>query len=127
MRASRTSGRADLTDGLSDPDLVANFDVPARPPQSGASSFERQLYRITLARAQIDRYNRTLLAVPVRKPIIGEVDMSSPFGMRMDPFVKGPAIHRDPECNWPYPDLMAGMRECVPGVSALQMPRHRRS
>src|SRR5262245_9220588 len=27
MRASRASGRADLTDGLSDPDLVANFDV----------------------------------------------------------------------------------------------------
>ena len=67
--------------------------VPARPPQSGASSFERRLYRITVARAQIDRYNRTLLAVPVRKPIIGEVDMSSPFGVRMDPFVKGPAIH----------------------------------
>jgi murein DD-endopeptidase MepM/ murein hydrolase activator NlpD len=67
--------------------------VPARPPQAGASSFERQLYRINVARAQIDRYNRTLLTVPVRKPIIGEVDMSSPFGMRMAPFVKGPAIH----------------------------------
>ena len=67
--------------------------VPARPPQSGASAFERQLYRINVARAQIDRYNRTLLAVPVRKPVIGEVDMSSPFGMRMDPFVRGPAIH----------------------------------
>jgi murein DD-endopeptidase MepM/ murein hydrolase activator NlpD len=51
------------------------------------------LYRINVARAQIDKYNRTLLAVPVRKPIIGEVDMSSPFGMRMDPFVRGPAIH----------------------------------
>ena len=47
--------------------------------RSGASAFERQLYRINVARAQIDRYNRTLLAVPVRKPIIGEVDMSSPF------------------------------------------------
>jgi murein DD-endopeptidase MepM/ murein hydrolase activator NlpD len=51
------------------------------------------LYRINVARAQIDKYNRTLLAVPVRKPIVGEVDMSSPFGMRMDPFVRGPAIH----------------------------------
>ena len=29
----------------------------------------------------------------MRKPIFGEIDMSSPFGMRMDPFVKGPAIH----------------------------------
>jgi len=67
--------------------------VPVKPPQSGASAFERQLYRIHVARAQIDRYSRTLLAVPVRKPVIGEVDMSSPFGMRMDPFLKGPAIH----------------------------------
>ncbi len=67
--------------------------VPAKPPQSGASAFERQLYRISLARAQVDRYTNTLVAVPVRKPVIGEVDMSSPFGMRMDPFVKGPAIH----------------------------------
>jgi len=67
--------------------------VPARPPQSGASSFERQLYRINVARAQIDKFSRTLLNVPVRKPILGDVDMSSPFGMRMDPFVRGPAIH----------------------------------
>ena len=38
-------------------------------------------------------YTHTLVAVPVRKPVVGEVDMSSPFGMRMDPFMKGPAIH----------------------------------
>ncbi|HLA20377.1 MAG TPA: M23 family metallopeptidase [Pseudolabrys sp.] len=67
--------------------------LPLKAPQSGASAFERQLYRINLARAQIDRYSHTLVAVPVRKPILGEVDMSSPFGARMDPFLKGPAIH----------------------------------
>ena len=67
--------------------------VPLRPPQSGASAFERQLYRINVARAQVDRYNHALIAVPVRKPVIGEVDMSSPFGMRMDPFLGRPAVH----------------------------------
>jgi murein DD-endopeptidase MepM/ murein hydrolase activator NlpD len=67
--------------------------VPIRPPQLGASAFERQLYRINVARAQINRYSQTLVAVPVRKPIVGEVDMSSPFGMRMDPFLGRPAIH----------------------------------
>ena len=67
--------------------------IPVRPPQSGASAFERQLYRINIARAQIDRYSRALVSVPVRKPVIGEVDMSSPFGMRMDPFLGRPAIH----------------------------------
>ena len=65
----------------------------SKPPQSGASAFERQLYRINVARAQVDRYSHTLVAVPVRKPVIGEIDMSSPFGMRMDPFLRGPAIH----------------------------------
>lgn len=67
--------------------------VPAKAPQSGASAFERQLYRINVARAQITRYTHTLVAVPVRKPVTGDVDMSSPFGMRMDPFLGRPALH----------------------------------
>jgi murein DD-endopeptidase MepM/ murein hydrolase activator NlpD len=67
--------------------------VPARAPRSGSSAFERQIYRINVARAQIDQYSHTLVNVPVRKPVVGEVDMSSPFGMRMDPFLGGPAIH----------------------------------
>jgi len=67
--------------------------VPIKTPQSGASAFERQLYRINVARSQVNQYSQTLVTVPVRKPVVGEVDMSSPFGMRMDPFMKGPAIH----------------------------------
>lgn len=67
--------------------------VPARAPGAKASTFEQQLYRINVSRAEIDRYMRTLVTVPVQKPVIGEVDMSSPFGMRMDPFLRGPAIH----------------------------------
>jgi murein DD-endopeptidase MepM/ murein hydrolase activator NlpD len=67
--------------------------VPIKPPRPGASAFDRQLYRINLARAQIDRLNRTLIAVPVRKPVAGEVDMSSPFGVRTDPFLGRPAMH----------------------------------
>ena len=61
--------------------------------RADAVSFERQLYRINLARAHVDKLNRTLAALPVRKPVFGDIDMSSPFGMRMDPFVRGPAIH----------------------------------
>lgn len=67
--------------------------VPVRPPKPGASAFDRQLYRINLARAHIDRYEHTLLRVPVRKPVGGEVDMSSPFGVRTDPFNGRPAMH----------------------------------
>jgi murein DD-endopeptidase MepM/ murein hydrolase activator NlpD len=31
--------------------------------------------------------------VPVRKPLIGEMDTSSGFGVRMDPFLNAPAMH----------------------------------
>jgi murein DD-endopeptidase MepM/ murein hydrolase activator NlpD len=64
--------------------------IPARPD---TGNFERQVYRINFARNNVERLTRTLASVPIRKPIFGEIDMSSPFGMRMDPFVKGPAIH----------------------------------
>ncbi len=67
--------------------------VPVKPPKAGASAFDRQLYRINVARAHIDRYRHRLLAVPVRKPVAGEVDMSSPFGVRSDPFLGRPAMH----------------------------------
>jgi murein DD-endopeptidase MepM/ murein hydrolase activator NlpD len=55
--------------------------------------FERQLYRIHVSRAQVERLTRTLADVPVRKPVTGEIDMSSGFGMRMDPFLRSPAMH----------------------------------
>jgi murein DD-endopeptidase MepM/ murein hydrolase activator NlpD len=67
--------------------------VPLKPPRASASAFERQLYRINVARAEINQFSYTLVAVPVRKPVIGDVDMSSPFGMRMDPFLGRPAVH----------------------------------
>jgi murein DD-endopeptidase MepM/ murein hydrolase activator NlpD len=58
-----------------------------------ASAFERQLYRVQVTRADVDRLTRTMAAVPVRKPIEGEIDLSSGFGVRTDPFLGKPAMH----------------------------------
>ncbi|MGD9922959.1 MAG: peptidoglycan DD-metalloendopeptidase family protein [Pseudorhodoplanes sp.] len=60
---------------------------------SAEKIFERQLYRIHVSRSQLDRLTRALSDVPVRKPVSGEIDMSSGFGMRMDPFLRSPAMH----------------------------------
>lgn len=66
--------------------------VPVTPrPEAGA--FERQLHRIELARALVDRLKQTLAALPIRKPLAGEIDLSSGFGVRMDPFLRAPAMH----------------------------------
>jgi murein DD-endopeptidase MepM/ murein hydrolase activator NlpD len=67
--------------------------VAMKPPQLGASAFEGLLYRISVARLQIDRYMDALAAVPVRKPVSGNFDMTSPFGSRMDPFLGRASIH----------------------------------
>jgi murein DD-endopeptidase MepM/ murein hydrolase activator NlpD len=58
-----------------------------------AGPFERQLYRINITRAQMERLNRTLALVPYRKPVIGEVEFTSGFGIRTDPFLGRPAMH----------------------------------
>ena len=61
--------------------------------RADAGAFERQLYRINITRAQVERLNRTLALVPYRKPVIGEVEFTSGFGVRSDPFLGRPAMH----------------------------------
>jgi murein DD-endopeptidase MepM/ murein hydrolase activator NlpD len=60
---------------------------------ANAGAFDRQLYRINITRAQVERLNRTLALVPYRKPVIGEVEFTSGFGVRTDPFLGRPAMH----------------------------------
>lgn len=58
-----------------------------------AGNFERQLYRINITRVQVDKLSRALALVPYRKPVIGDVEFSSGFGVRSDPFLGRPAMH----------------------------------
>ena len=67
--------------------------IPVTKPSSDAGAFERQMYRIHLTRAQVDKLTRTLSLVPYRKPVIGNVEFSSGFGVRSDPFLGRPAMH----------------------------------
>jgi len=56
-------------------------------------AFGRALSRVNLARADANALSTTLLKVPLRKPVAGDIDESSPFGIRMDPFVHEAAMH----------------------------------
>ena len=60
---------------------------------SDSGTFERQLQRINFGRTQMQRLNATLSLVPYRKPVIGEVEFTSGFGVRSDPFLGRPAMH----------------------------------
>ena len=66
--------------------------VPIKLPGEG-NGFERALTRVTIARVQAEQLSRTLVRVPVRKPVTGEVDLSSTFGVRVDPFLHIAAMH----------------------------------
>jgi murein DD-endopeptidase MepM/ murein hydrolase activator NlpD len=66
--------------------------VPARLPKESIA-FERQLQRISIARSHLHRLSRALMTVPLRKPIDGEIDLVSSFGVRLDPFSGSPAMH----------------------------------
>jgi murein DD-endopeptidase MepM/ murein hydrolase activator NlpD len=66
--------------------------IPVKLP-ANAGSFERQLYQINVTRAQMQRLNQTLALVPYRKPVVGEVEFTSGFGVRSDPFLGRPAMH----------------------------------
>jgi murein DD-endopeptidase MepM/ murein hydrolase activator NlpD len=66
--------------------------VPVKLPPDG-SGFERQLTRLSIARAQAERLTHALVSVPVRKPVTGELDQSSGFGVRIDPFIHAAAMH----------------------------------
>jgi murein DD-endopeptidase MepM/ murein hydrolase activator NlpD len=66
--------------------------VPARLPKE-AIGFDRQLHRLAIARGHVTRLTRVLGTVPVRKPIDGEIELASTFGVRNDPFTGSPAMH----------------------------------
>jgi murein DD-endopeptidase MepM/ murein hydrolase activator NlpD len=66
--------------------------IPVKLPPAN-ESFSRALTRLAIARAQAQDLTSTLTYVPLRRPLTGELDMSSPFGVRMDPFVREAAMH----------------------------------
>jgi murein DD-endopeptidase MepM/ murein hydrolase activator NlpD len=67
--------------------------VPLKAPPAAAGLFAHQLYRVNVARAEADQYTQTLKSVPLRKPVHSDIDISSPFGMRLDPFLGRPELH----------------------------------
>jgi murein DD-endopeptidase MepM/ murein hydrolase activator NlpD len=66
--------------------------VAALPPFN-ATAFDRQLYAVKIARAETEQLTRSLVGIPVRKPVLGDAEIMSGFGVRIDPFLSRPAMH----------------------------------
>jgi murein DD-endopeptidase MepM/ murein hydrolase activator NlpD len=83
---------------------LAQLGLRAQAPASGGpfvpvkthaedQDFGRALLRVNLARADANALSTTLSKIPLRKPMAGEIDESSPFGIRTDPIVHEAAMH----------------------------------
>lgn len=66
--------------------------VPWTPPQDGS---EVSLVTATLEMdlAEIDHLQSRARTLPLGRPVLGELEETSPFGYRVDPFTRGPALH----------------------------------
>jgi murein DD-endopeptidase MepM/ murein hydrolase activator NlpD len=65
----------------------------AAEPREESSEFERELATVQIAMTTLDGLRRALPSVPLRKPLAGELQVTSTFGYRTDPFFGRPALH----------------------------------
>jgi murein DD-endopeptidase MepM/ murein hydrolase activator NlpD len=86
---------ADLGLNVAGPRLaVAAAGGPFLPlTRSAEDSFTRQVQRIRLSARAVDMLTQEMARVPVIRPTSGPTDVTSPFGVRMDPFVRQLAMH----------------------------------
>jgi murein DD-endopeptidase MepM/ murein hydrolase activator NlpD len=66
--------------------------IPVRATADGGS-FEQRLQRTIRLHIHVDRLTRALAVVPVRQPVTGRAETTSGFGVRVDPFLRSPAMH----------------------------------
>ncbi len=79
--------------GRDAPLAVGGPFVEADPKMNAAGSFDRDLASVQRAVATLDGLRRALPTVPLRKPLNGDLQMTSSFGYRTDPFLGRPALH----------------------------------
>jgi murein DD-endopeptidase MepM/ murein hydrolase activator NlpD len=67
--------------------------IPLPAPAADASPFERQVFRLQTVIRDHDRLTQLVDSIPVARPHGGELELSSGFGARLDPFLRTWAMH----------------------------------
>jgi murein DD-endopeptidase MepM/ murein hydrolase activator NlpD len=62
-------------------------------PLAKGGLFETMADRVQTSLERLDLLGRAVAALPFGRPMPGEVDLTSGFGYRIDPFTRGPAMH----------------------------------
>lgn len=72
--------------GVGGPFVPFNIDASAGPFEATLSALQPRIAAVTRLRGLIEQ-------LPLRRPMQGEVDMTSNYGYRVDPFTRAPAMH----------------------------------
>ena len=72
--------------GVGGPLVPVAVDPSHGPFEAGIDALQRSL-------VEADRLRRIVKALPLRRPLSGELDTTSAFGYRIDPFTRGMALH----------------------------------
>jgi murein DD-endopeptidase MepM/ murein hydrolase activator NlpD len=67
--------------------------IPLPAPTPDASPFEKQIFRLQTVIRDHERLNRLVASIPIARPHAGELELSSGFGARLDPFLRSWAMH----------------------------------
>lgn len=67
--------------------------LPIPEPRAEASPFERQVFRLQTVIRDQDQLSRLVAAIPLGRPHAGDLEQSSGFGPRLDPFLRTWAMH----------------------------------
>ncbi|MBL8568449.1 MAG: M23 family metallopeptidase [Phreatobacter sp.] len=67
--------------------------IPIAAPSPEASAFERQVFRVQTVMREKERLNQIVGQIPLGRPHAGELELSSGFGARLDPFLRSWAMH----------------------------------
>lgn len=66
--------------------------IPLKP-DAGKSPFEHAVFQVEENLLKTNRLERLLSYLPLRQPLAGRLQVTSPFGSRIDPFFGRPALH----------------------------------
>lgn len=105
--------RKDARDAVGGPFVAAD-------PKAADGLFERDLAAAQTAVATLDGLRRALPMTPLRKPLSGDLQMTSTFGYRTDPFFGRPALHSGVDLREEYG---APVKATAAGVVSVAGPQ----
>ncbi len=86
LDTDRLAATTTIAKGVGGPFVPIKIDPAAGP-------FEATLHSLQPRIAAVSRLRELVVQLPLRRPLQGEIDMSSNYGYRVDPFTRGPAMH----------------------------------